>query len=436
MALRPDPIQTVELNRLITKVSLVFIFYGLAAYCFPDSKLPGPVATFFTMAAVSQSSLFTRFKSKILNSVVPISSVQQKYSKERESLCQALYSISQYQHSAKSWNDSKRSMFRTMSWRQQALVTQIGYPERIKKIDRCIGRNALLLKDLYSRAMNEHGVSALEVRSVARQNSSEYYRVVESLCHYARDWSSAGDVEIKPLLDYIKSQLHGVDRDSTLVVVPGSGLGRIAHELALENFHSVHAVEYSALMYLFNEFVYSEDPEEYIVHPYLHNYSNHTNTANQIRHINFKQVGEKPGNLTVHHKDFNDFSIEELLTKISQGLHDPAEVTHVAKNLVVVTAFFLDTAENLLEYIDSITRLADELPKGGKALWINVGPLKYGTAAKVELTHEELSLLRKKMGWKPVHEVETPKLLGYLTDLRGLWQGKYGVTMWSCEKLR
>lgn len=52
----------------------------------------------------------------------------------------------------------------------------------------------------------------------------------------------------------------------------------------------------------------------------------------------------------------------------------------------LVTCFFLDTAHNVIEYIERISKL---LRKGG--LWINIGPLLYHYSEQPEEVQIELS---------------------------------------------
>lgn len=67
---------------------------------------------------------------------------------------------------------------------------------------------------------------------------------------------------------------------------------------------------------------------------------------------------------------------------------------------VVVTCFFLDTAHNVIEYIECIHNI---LKKGG--LWINIGPLLYHYAEQpnelqIELSWEEIEKIIKKFGFE------------------------------------
>ena len=66
---------------------------------------------------------------------------------------------------------------------------------------------------------------------------------------------------------------------------------------------------------------------------------------------------------------------------------------------VVATLFFIDTARNLISYFETIHSL---LKKGG--LWINFGPLLYGSAPWVQLTLDEIVLVIESMGFELVSQ--------------------------------
>lgn len=62
----------------------------------------------------------------------------------------------------------------------------------------------------------------------------------------------------------------------------------------------------------------------------------------------------------------------------------------------IVTYFFIDTARNLVTYLETIKRL---LRPGG--YWVNLGPLLYGSAPFVQLSLEEIiDLAEKGLGFE------------------------------------
>ncbi|OUM55744.1 hypothetical protein BVG19_g5330 [[Candida] boidinii] len=470
----------IEFRNLVTRSTLIVLIYIFLKPIFKSNKtLLNIIITIFIVSTISQSQMFSSLKNRlnsllnknissnnnnIINSIKPLNPAfpEIKNQEDRLDLLYALKNINLYRSNCRDWNDKKRSLFGTLTWRQQDLVKKCHYLNKINKIDKLIDENYKLLNDLYKFNLKNYEIDSMELKLSNEffKNSNNYkinsnFRVIESLCHYTRDWSTNGDIEIEPLINYIKTQISKniKDFDKTTVIVPGSGLGRISHEISKLNknnntLRSVHAIEYSWLMYLFNNFIYgnsssssisNESNKIYKIHPYIHNYSNHVNVEDQLRSVdlNFSDF-KKPENLHLHRCDFTRFELFKNSNNKDKDNNNSngtiiKDTKEELKDIVIVTAFFIDTAENLIDYFDSINRLCKSLPSKGKKIWINVGPLKYGTAAKVELSYEEIKQLRSLMGWKCIDEIENPEILGYLTDVKGLWQGYYGVTMSTCE---
>lgn len=247
-------------------------------------------------------------------------------------------------------------------------------------------------------------------------STSKQSRVNEAIGHLCRDWSNSFQCERKPLIDYITKRLNhsGVDKTKkTLIVMPGAGAGRLPYFLAQE-FPSIDvaSIELSPFMFLFNEFALGHG-RDVSLRPFCQNYSGNCSLANQTRKFDVQLKGVKrPSNLTTHWGDFLEFKTNG--EKYEQ--------------IIVCTAFFIDTAENLFSYlkaIESFSNCCDDLQ------WINVGPLKYGTRPLVQLTADELQQLRKIRGWNDVVEERTidyeKGLNGYLTDYESLYQGYYGL---------
>lgn len=283
---------------------------------------------------------------------------------------------------------------------------------------------------------------ALEKENINKNSPSKAnFRVLEALGHYVRDWSRESDRELKGILEFIKKQLEIIipleERKRTAIVIPGSGLGRIAHESAEIGkgselrFGSVHAVEYSGIMHLCNDFIYSDDSKkkEQIYFPFIHSCSNHMNESSQFRPYHIYPKVNKPENLFLHHEDFRRFEIPDLV---------PYE------NVVVVSVFFIDTAANIMEYLDKIKHLTTSNfhKKINNGYWINIGPLKYGSAPRIEFNLEEINKIKLKLGWKNINSLETidspefdHKFVGYMTNRQSLWQAFYSLCMWSSARI-
>lgn len=81
----------------------------------------------------------------------------------------------------------------------------------------------------------------------------------------------------------------------------------------------------------------------------------------------------------------------------------------------VITCFFIDTAHNVLEYLELIAKLLrrpSESPRGRGGVWLHLGPLHYvhEQAHCLRLTWEELRGAAEAMGFRFLHqEVRTCK---------------------------
>lgn len=108
----------------------------------------------------------------------------------------------------------------------------------------------------------------------------------------------------------------------------------------------------------------------------------------------------------------------------------------------VVTLFFIDTARNLLNYFDTIHQL---LKPGG--IWINFGPLLYGTGPWVQLSLDEIIKVVEEMGFEFLDLDDTcgeptfegAKVRGkhavYGLNKRSLYKNAYQAQSWVVRKM-
>lgn len=419
-----------ETSIFLSRISIILILYLVFDSILPQSlhQIKLIICTLLFTTVISQTTMLQSLKRKIYKYAYELNEVKEiKLDQSRTDLLYSIFDLKSYLQNAYKWNNKRRILFKKMSPLQQQIASVTNYAKKLNMVDKYFEKNNKILSTIVSNSIEKYKIKDYELKIVEEQyklnKKNNYFRVVESLCHYARDWPLKPCDEITPLINYIKKQADELNNEQTIAIVPGSGLGKVAHTLANDlNFSSVHAVEFSWLMVLMNEYLFMKENKgkQVEIYPYLHTYSNHLSTNDQIRSVEIQHDLEKPENLFIHTADFTKFDINEHL-----------RANEKPKNAVIVTCFFLDTAENLVEYIQSIDRIAAQVE--GTTKWINVGPLKYGTAAQIELSDEELKTLIKSLRWKVTDEVE-PELLGYLTDRKGLWQGYYNVTKWTAVK--
>lgn len=433
---------------LLLSVALSTIVYIVVGFISPhDSPVPLLVSVFLFTNMISRTALFKDLAQKAqlalsegrlllfwksnlpLESVIEGSAFASLSRTSQLELLQAISSLDDYAMNSRKTNDRRRSLYRMMSWRQQKLCDEAGYSSKLKRIDTGITQNNTTFSAIAEAAKKHYGITYRDLSELSKQKtlkstSSSNYRVVESMGHFIRDWVDS--TETQPLLEYVQKQLDAIipqeKVSKTCIIIPGSGLGRVAHEVAIhKKYGAVHAVEFSGLMHCCNQFVYENyDNEKFLIIPYANSTSNFLTADAQFREVVVPTNIPKPANLHLHLDDFCAFEIPDC---------------EKYENVVVISVFFIDTAENILDYFDQINLLSapSKHTNTKNGYWINVGPLKYGSAARAELNGDEIAAIRKQMGWRDLetsNSLQTDRLYPYITDKQSLWQGFYGVTKW------
>lgn len=98
-----------------------------------------------------------------------------------------------------------------------------------------------------------------------------------------------------------------------------------------------------------------------------------------------------------------------------------------------MTCFFMDTAHNIIEYIECISNI---LKKGG--IWVNIGPLLYHYSEQpeeiqIELSWEEIEKIIPKFGFKFRKQPEWRDCV-YTNDKESMMQMVYKCVFFSAVK--
>lgn len=223
-----------------------------------------------------------------------------------------------------------------------------------------------------------------------------------TLRQFVRDWSDEGAGErkqsYKPITEALESYYshYPVDQRYRLrVLLPGAGLGRLTYDIARLGF-SAQGCEFSYQMLISSNFILNYAPGErsLSLHPWALSCSNVWDAERD----QFKQVlvpDELPGGLPPN-VDFSMVAGDFLEVYRNQaGEWD-----------CVATCFFIDTASNVVQYVEHIHSL---LADGG--IWINLGPLLYHYSDSpdvdsTELSYSELRLLVLHYGFEIKEESE------------------------------
>ena len=112
------------------------------------------------------------------------------------------------------------------------------------------------------------------------------------------------------------------------------------------------------------------------IYPWIHSGSNHLSTNDQLQGFAIPDID--PSDIRPN----SDFSM--VAGDFLEVYSTPNQIDHWS---AVTTCFFMDTAKNIVDYIEIISKI---LKPGG--IWINIGPLLYhfeGSENSIELNLQE-----------------------------------------------
>lgn len=258
-------------------------------------------------------------------------------------------------------------------------------------------------------------------------SSNDMDKVRSTLKQFVRDWSSEGALErqlcYQPVIDEIvnlfqSSQIKS--RKDFRVLIPGAGLGRLAWEIARLGF-TCQGNEWSLYMLLPAYYILNNCSEANIlkIHPWLSSYCNNSARDNQLAAVTFPDVN--PTDIPVG-------------SNFSMAAGDFVEIyTEPANWECVATVFFIDTAHNILSYIDTIWKI---LKPGG--FWINLGPLLYHYADvpnedSIELSYDEVKNAIRLKGFEFLVK-KYPVEVSYTQDRNSMLSYQYKCAYFVVQK--
>ena len=113
----------------------------------------------------------------------------------------------------------------------------LGYPAKLDRLHDAIRVNAKVTDGIVKLARQQFPGKVLLPGGDGKYANvqGDLARVRESLKHFVRDWSEEGQAEraqiFSPILDVLKD-MRPVEQENVTVLVPGSGLGRLAWEVS------------------------------------------------------------------------------------------------------------------------------------------------------------------------------------------------------------
>ncbi|KAJ5226380.1 hypothetical protein N7468_007605 [Penicillium chermesinum] len=333
--------------------------------------------------------------------------------------------------------------------------------DQFSKVDDAIDNNAEIADMIVAVGLESFGLSAEPDQDDPMQNwhgkanTSDVNKAHSTIRQFYRDWSAEGRAEREvcydPVLQDLRNEFQS-RRDAgeeIRVLVPGAGLGRLVFDICMAGY-SAEGNEISYHQLLASSWVLNRTsgPEAHALYPFALHFSNLKSREQQLKRVLIPDVhpgtamqeaaaseGRQPmGSMSMSAADF--------VVLYSQA--DQHEAFHA-----VATVFFIDTAPNLIRYIEAIR---NSLKPDG--LWINVGPLLWhfedghprkdnsddsatgiGEPGNVELTEEEVLLLIERMGFHVESRPGDRQTCGYIQDPESMLQNSYHPSHWVARKV-
>ncbi|KAK9823700.1 hypothetical protein WJX72_004761 [[Myrmecia] bisecta] len=363
---------------------------------------------------------------------------------EQEALNRIVRAFRGYQYHAELEVARWQRNYLQLSERHKALLP--GQPAKFAAARQAVFSNTFFIKSLLQAFDEANGgpVPAAVASAVptdccteaeaALVSPSDVEKVRYALKNVMRDWSEAGAPERSQSYGRIVAELQSrfadwpKDRPPPRVLVPGAGLGRLCLEIAKLGFEA-EGNEFSYFMLLTSSFLlnHTYEANQFTIFPWALSNCNQLTDADQLRPVTVPDIvpGDMlaaPGLLSMTAGDF---------TEIYAG---PA---HSASFDCVATCFFIDTAHNIIEYMEIIWNL---LKEGG--VWINLGPLLYHWAdshlymaeqqLSIELSLEDVERVAAAIGFQCLKREMVPA--AYTANLRSMLQSSYRCVSWTMVK--
>lgn len=215
------------------------------------------------------------------------------------------------------------------------------------------------------------------------------------------------------------------DKDEIVsVLIPGVGLGRLLYEVAKLGFEA-QGNEFSYFMLFCSNFVLNciKDKEEFTIQPLIHSFSNIF-----WKDAPLKKVKIPDENLMEELNKTPDGSMSMVMGEFIEVYKTQSSVWDC-----LLTCFFIDTANNIIAYIETIYKI---LKKGG--VWINFGPLLYHysdieSECSIELSWEELKLIIIDFGFE-IKKEEIRECV-YSSDIDSMMKSVYRCVFFTAIKL-
>ena len=334
-----------------------------------------------------------------------------------------------YRTSSQRQVERKQKSLHELSPKHQEILSTVN--ERLEQMMIAVDRNYEFIKRIIQCTggmfVNSDMTGDVSRGNVRPISGDDLDRVRTTLKQFVRDWSTEGkcerDQSYKPILSELDKLFPSdlFERSSVSVLVPGAGLGRLMFEIALQGFEC-QGNEFSMYMLFASNYILNicDKAESVSIHPWVHQTCNILANNDQLREIKIPDINPRMMNSNC---------------TFSMAAGDFLEVYSEENSWdCVAMCFFLDTAHNVLTYIEKVYHI---LKPGG--YWINFGPLLYHFAdiavePSVELTYEEVrNVILNKFKFTLIKE-RTGMKANYVQNSKSMLKMEYECAFFIVQK--
>ncbi|KAF2860167.1 N2227-domain-containing protein [Piedraia hortae CBS 480.64] len=369
---------------------------------------------------------------------------------EKRVLYAALDSFRQYRRTAlQNFVVPRRASFYSLPDAHVAQLSKPPYslPELYDCVESAIDANADVAEAILQIALESFGVPPEDTSWHGTAKASDLEKASCTIRQCFRDWSVAGKHERDSSYGRIQRALEEHLPPATMqtrhrfrILVPGSGLGRQLWDLCAAGY-TVEGNEISFHQLMASNYIlnYCSKAGQHKIFPFALSFENNQSRSGQLRAVYIPDV--HPAVMPPTSVPFNERM--QMVTGDFCSTYRKKENSDAFN--AVATCFFIDTAPNLLRYIEAVKNC---LKPGG--IWVNLGPLLWhfvgqamdcatadgeGIAAPggFELSNDLVISLVKDQGFI-ILEQDHAMPQGFLQDPASMRQTVYRPGFWVAKK--
>ena len=266
---------------------------------------------------------------------------------------------------------------------------------------------------------DDEDIEAMFPKINSRFDDSDLMQLDAALHSASREWTSIGDQERSEIYLPVLQALDRFVPKEAPVLVPGSGLCRLAVEIAAANYH-VQANE-SAFIMLVTAYISMFADAKFDIAPFIHQISGLDKFEDCLISATYPDLSHSLSNpeMALDPKSL----VESGLLELKAGKFESVYAPFVPFFSAIVTCFFIDVLPNVRMTIQQLYAL---LNNGG--VWINVGPIVNhdpNVGYFAPLTFEDVDKIAKEVGFEIAEQqrIET----SYSQNPRSHVRNRYNV---------